>query len=151
MAYSTAALIRSLENAFDDATDFTEAVLLGWSTNFADPEIDARLLAAGFTTPITSTVPTLVKSVATMLAAAHGLNSFVGARTFASVERADALRKSALEILEFIAEGTYDVGLTRSDAGRPIDVDDDPETFHARAVIVGDEWQWERYAEDRES
>ena len=151
MAYATAALVRSLEQAFADSTDFPDATLVAWSTNFADPEIDARLESAGFTTPVPATVPALIVSVAVRLSCAHGLNSYVGARTFGNVERATELRKVALEILEKIAEGTYDVGLTRSDAGRPIDVDSDPETFPATAAVVGEVWQWTWPTEDRES
>jgi hypothetical protein len=149
MAYTTHTLIRSLEEAFSDTTDFPNATLEGWATNFGDPEIDGRLEAAGFTTPVAAPQPALIKAISTMLAAAHGLDSFVGQFTGREVERAAKLRERARKYLDEIADGSTDVGLTRSDESRPIDVDDDPETFGAREAVVGNEESWKRYTEDR--
>lgn len=152
MAYGTAALIKSVESVFaTDSTTFTDEVLLAWCTNFADPEIDARLAAAGFTTPVPATVPALICSISSMLAAAHGLDSYVGQRTFSTVERADALRKWAREMLDSICKGEADIGLTQSAAGEQIAYEDDHETFHANAAVVANEESWAWPVEDRES
>ena len=149
--YGTAALIKSVESVFStDTTTFTDEVLLGWCSNFADPEIDARLAAAGYTTPLT-TIPNLIKSISSMLAAAHGLDSYIGQRTTGNVERADALRKWARELLDAICKGEADVGLTKSAAGEQVGYESDHETFPATAAVVGPEETWERPAEDRES
>ena len=150
MAYGTAALIRSVEEAFSSATDYLDATLLAWCTNFADPEIDALLKSGGFTTPIAGDTPSLVAAISSMLGAAHGLDSFIGQFTGAEVERAKALRERARALIEQIISGGLDIGLTRSDSGAPIQYDDDPETYPETAGVVGSEENWEMPTEDRE-
>ncbi len=51
-AYSYASLIRSMEPEAFPSTDplFSDVILRGWATDYADPEIDARL-GAGFGVP----------------------------------------------------------------------------------------------------
>jgi hypothetical protein len=150
MAYGTAALIRSVEEAFSSATDYLDATLVAWCTNFADPEIDARLKSGGFTTPVPATVPVLITTISAMLGAAHGLDSFIGQFTGSEVERAKALRERARELIQQIVSGELDVGLTQSDSGAPIQYDDDPETYPETAGVVGGEENWEMPTEDRE-
>lgn len=151
MAYCTHTLIRSVEEAFTNTTDFPQATIEAWATNFADPEIDAILEAAGFSTPIASgSEPALIKAISAMLSAAHGLDSYVGQFTGREVERAKALRERARKLLGEIADGTLDVGLARAAAGRPIDYDSDPDTFPDTAAIVNNEESWSWYTEDRE-
>ena len=147
--YATAALIRSIEEAFNDSTEFPDATLTGWADNFGDEIIDARLNAAGFSMP-PDTTTNLLKVISSMLAAAHGLDSFMGQRTFDAVPRAKALREQAMDLLDKIANGTLDAGLTQSSSGEPIVVDSDPETFPDTAAVVGDEEDWAWPAEDRE-
>lgn len=149
-AYATAAAIRSVEQTFADTDEFEDATLTGWSTLVADPEIDARLKSAGFTTPVAAPHPSLIVLIAAMLSAAHGLDSYIGQRTSEPIPRATKLREDAREMLDRIDSGVLDTGLTRSAAGAPILIDSDPETFPATATIVGDETTWTRPTEDRE-
>lgn len=150
MAYGTAALVRSVENAFSETSEYSDAVVLAWCTEFANPEIDARLASAGFTTPVPATVPVLITTISAMLGAAHGLDSFVGQFTGSEVERAKSLRERARELLNQIASGELDVGLTQSDSGAPIQYDSDPETYPSTAAVVGSEENWDMPTEDRE-
>lgn len=149
--YATAAVIRSIEQVFADATDYPDATLLLWSTNIANPEIDARLLAAGFTTPISGTTPALIILIASQLCAAHGLDSYVGQFTANPVERANKLREEARALLDKIADGTFKISTLASvSTGAAVIMDSDPETMHEHAAVVGEDWQWTWPTEDRE-
>jgi hypothetical protein len=149
--YATAAVIRSIEQAFVDSTDYPDATLLLWSTDIANPEIDARLLAVGFTVPITGTVPALITLIASQLCAAHGLDSYIGQFTANPAERAAKLREEARSLLEKVADGTFKISTLLPIAeGGAVIVDSDPETMHDMAAVVGEDWQWAWPVESRE-
>lgn len=153
MAYSNANGIRACEAALADTTAFTAQTLEQYARDYADPIIDAALLAAGFSVPLTtSTAPKLVATISAMLAAARALESHIGRRTAGNVERAVSLREEAWEYLDDLRAGKLDPGISRSTAGNPIIVDTDPETRHADAAVVGtdaEDWSWP--SESRES
>lgn len=138
MAYATPALIRSLEQAFSDTGDYPDLLLAGWSTDVAEPEINARLLAAGYAAPITTAIPALIALIAAQLSAAHGLDSYLGQFTGNPVARAQTLREEARGLLDKIADGTLEIaGKVPSAEGRAIIMDPDPETMHDKAAVVG--------------
>lgn len=152
-AYATAALIRSMHNAFKstapDDEQFGDTQLTDWAEDHCDPKINARLAAAGFTTPITSDIPDQIRNISAKMAAAHGLKYHTGA-TFSEVDLAAKMWEEALVDLEAIAEGSEDVGLTRSTTGGPISVDDDPDTYGEDMSVVGSEDMWNERDEVRE-
>lgn len=153
MAYASADQIKSVEQAFSgDTTTFTDQVLEGWATVVADPEIDARLFAAGYTTPIVGTPAAIICTISAMLAAAHGLDSFLGQFTAGEVERAKGLRERARGLLDEIADGKLKVsGLSAVSTGAAVIMDSDPETFPDTAAVVGEDWQWKYPTESREA
>jgi hypothetical protein len=153
MAYSSADQIKSVEQAFaTDTATFTAQILESWATVVADPEIDARLLSAGYTTPIVGTPAAIICTISAMLAAAHGLDSYIGQFTSSEVERAKSLRERARGLLDEIADGKLKVaGMTLVSTGAAVIMDSDPETMPDTAAVVGEDWQWKWPTESREA
>lgn len=149
-AYCEDADIRSVAQVFSNATEFPEATLEAWAEDYGDKIIDARLLSAGFTTPFTSADEVIILCSA-LLAAAHGLRSYIGQFTGREVEMAVSMETRAMALLDDVASGKLDIGETRSASGAPVVMDSDPETFPDTAAIVNNEESWAWPTEDRES
>lgn len=97
-----------------------------------------------------SEVPPLIRQIASMLTTAAILTGAIATHTTRKPEKAEALEERARTLLEAIASGQLDVGLTRAGAGMPFLVDSDPETRHEDSAVTGTEEQWGWPAEARE-
>jgi len=151
MAYTTGAKIRLLASEFFNSTDFSDAALLAYATNNGDPEIDARLSAGGLTVP--ASVPTLIESVSSMLAASYAMYDAIAQRqvTLADDDQPERLRRRAYEILDKLVSGEMAIStMARAGTEAAVQFDSDPETLHEHAAIVGSEDQWSWPTEGRE-
>ena len=149
-AYCADSDIRSVAQVFSDETEFPEATIEAWAEDYGDKVIDARLLSAGFTVPFSSPDEVIVLCSA-LLAAAHGLRSYIGQFTGREVEMAVSLETRAMQLLDDVAKGRLDIGETRASTGEAVLYDDDPEERHEDAAIVDNEESWAWPTESRES
>ena len=151
MAYTTGAKIRLIASEFFNSDDFSDAALLAYATNNGNPEIDARLLAGGFTVP--ASVPSLIESCSSMLAASYAMEDAISQRqiTLDDDDQPERLRRRVFEILDAIVDGKSAIAtLVRATGEAKFQVDSDPETLHENAAIVGAEEDWKWATEDRE-
>lgn len=113
MAYSTAANVRArLHGLPAAAADTLVDAAISDGIEYADGQIDGRLRKAGFTVPL-SPVPVLVKHVSADLAAAFVLDaSFSAGGEDKETALSTTIRARALALLEQIAEGEIDIGVT---------------------------------------
>lgn len=143
MPYSNSNGIRDCEAVLaekntDGSYVYSSQELEAFAADYADPVIDAALLAAGYSVPIeTSTAPKIIAAVSAMLAASRAIQSKAGRRTGSTVERATELRTEAMALLDGIRKGTLDPGISRSTTAEPVIYDTDPETRHEHAAVVG--------------
>ena len=149
-SYATAARIRKLEaEVFADSTQFPDDALRDWAEFFGDPEIDSRLLAAGYTTPFAQP-PDLVQQISAMFGAAYGLQSSTGRYTSRNVERAEALKIQARDLLERIAQGELELpDHSRAAAGTEIYYQSTGEDMHVNSAFVGACKTWAMPTETR--
>ena len=138
---TTHASIVKVEPVFlENATTFADSVTTGVCATHADPIINARLEAAGYTTSAFGygvAAPEILQLIAALLTAANLLRGYSVKHTGANIERADAHEARAMALLEDAALGKYDIGETQDDSGSKILVSSTPETRHAQSIFVG--------------
>jgi len=153
-AYCTAAMIRELEKeVFEDTTEFPSDTLLTYAQNWADPVIDARMNAAGYTTPFeTGSEPAVIKMLSAMIGCAYLLQSALVKYSARNVERARTLLDDADKMMTKIQAGkmTLDTS-SQSTAGAAIYIDPDPEERPAASVFTGSPEYWSMPTETRET
>lgn len=149
MAYTTAAHIRALEDAFRDATEFPDADLTGYCTLFAQPTIDGALRPAGFDVPFTDESDILIQSIAAKLTCAMMLSGQIANVSVRDTEKAEALEKAALGDLEKLAKHELECTHERAGASDPAIYDSNPLVRPSHERFVNGYENWTNPTEER--
>lgn len=145
MSYTTAAIIREIDDVFnndDGQSVYTDAELTNWCDIYAQPIIDSRLEARGFTVPIT-TPGSLIKLIAALYTVRMAFGGFIAAFSGRDTERAKALKAEADGLLNDICNGRRTIGIDPDAESNEIEYDDEPEVRPDHETFVGDFESWQ--------
>jgi hypothetical protein len=141
--YATSTLMIAIESVL---VNETAENLATWAETLAEPLVDARLVACGYTLPI-SPVPNCLKVVASMWACALVINAQLGRYTLRDAPRAASLMVQVDDFFNKLSTGFAALpGVTRSSSGGEFAMaDTSKDQFDEDTAIVGvnpEDWQW---------
>lgn len=151
MSYTTAAIMRSLDDAFEDDELYPDATLTGLCDNIVQPKMDRVLRPLGITLPI-ETPDASIKEIASMWTIGLMMTGMIGNYTAGDAEKGKRLVDEAAQSLQDIVDGKTATTHALARSRRTVTVPTEPESnLPEETVFAGGPHQWGDFPEQRES